>query len=361
MDDSQIPMLVLTDALRSPQVRIGRIGGNFTLPRTVKLVSLLAGGAGAAIGLMLALIFFGGSLKPSLYFSILLGAGGVFVTSWSPIKGESLSKWLGLSVQNRRKKIKVEGQEVTLAVGIAVLSEVRTGDVHLIPGAVNIPVTQYDERGVRLSREALFDRLLDEQGDSESPWLGTHSGAGVEMDDGEGGDAWRSRGALSTHRQLMRRASDVVAGIDDHVPPVSPAPPSPAPTSAAPSPSAPASANAVFGRPSSAGAFGPRPLAGSQQGPVVPPMTPPAPPMPVPPIAHSEPAVHTEDSSALPMFERAMRERPHFKAPSTDSLDEDEILPAHAFGAPVLGDGAVEAGPERSDDDSGSGWVRVAP
>jgi len=331
-DDSQIPMLVLTDALRSPQVRVGHIGGNFTLPRTVKLVSLLSGAGGAALGLMTALILFGGSLKPSIYFSVLFGFAGVFVTSWSPMKGESMAKWLGLSVMSRRKKIKLDGHDVTLAVGIAVLHSVNTGDVRILPGAVNIPVSQYDERGVRMGREALFDKLLDVQGNTDSPWLGSGVGYGEDIGEADAtSDGWRSHGAVQSHRQLMRRASDVVAGRE----------------------------NAALDPVRSAGAFV---LRAAPRAPAAPTPFPAAPPRAHqgPPVTATAPAVIP--SPVLDHVRREVADEPTTATVAPRQQGDGAVTAFRPFGAPVLGDTSIQEGSlEKPGRDEGpsSGWVRV--
>ena len=56
-NQSQGPlMIVATEALSAPKVRVGHIGGNFTLPRTVPLTSLIAAAIGALLGLAVSLI-----------------------------------------------------------------------------------------------------------------------------------------------------------------------------------------------------------------------------------------------------------------------------------------------------------------
>jgi hypothetical protein len=154
-------MLVLTDALKTPKIRIGHIGGNFTLPRTVPMASLVAGGVGAAVGLLLGFGFLGGT-GPSVYSAVICGAVGVFFVTWSPLKGESLLKWLGLRVKRQRQNLSVDGEPVQLAVGIALVNEVILGAVRIRAGAVTVPASQYDERGVHLKVEQIFDRLLSE-------------------------------------------------------------------------------------------------------------------------------------------------------------------------------------------------------
>lgn len=205
MSDERRPigpaMLVLTDALKSPKVRIGHIGGNFTLPRTVPLAALVAGLSGALLGLALGFFIIGG-LQGTLYSSVLLGAAGVFVVTWSPLKGESMGMWLGLQANSRRKKLTLNGEPVQLAVGIAVLGEVITGKVRIASGAVTIPPSQYDERGVPINAEDIFHRLLSLRGIPAVAGVYEPSGESIhEARVGRGGEV--ALAALATHRQLV--------------------------------------------------------------------------------------------------------------------------------------------------------------
>lgn len=162
------PMLILTDALKAPKIRIGHIGGKFTLPRTVPMATLLAGAGGAAVGLLFGFGILGGT-GPSVYSAVVCGAIGVFFVTWSPLKGESLIKWLGLRVKSKRQNLSVDGEPVQLAVGIAVVNEVILGRVRILAGAVSIPASQYDERGVHLHVDEIFDRLLSEPSTYQGP------------------------------------------------------------------------------------------------------------------------------------------------------------------------------------------------
>ena len=156
-------MIVATEALTPPKVRIGHIGGNFTLPRTVPLASLIAGACGALVGFLFALV-----VDPGLTFMVfgivIGGAAGVAAVTMSPLKGESLSRWLGLQLRTRRQRIKLEGDVVQLAVGIALLKSATVGEVRLTPGAVNVRPSQYDERGVAISQQDILRTVLDTAG-----------------------------------------------------------------------------------------------------------------------------------------------------------------------------------------------------
>jgi hypothetical protein len=160
------PMIVATEALSSPKVRVGHIGGNFTLPRTIPLTSLIAGAVGAFVGLLLAVVVVPG-LEPMLFCAVLGGLGGVAVVTWSPLKGESLSRWLGLRFRQGRQRIHVESDVVQVAVGVALLKSATLGTVRIVPGAVNVPPSQYDERGAPIDPDDALRQMLEAQGLAE--------------------------------------------------------------------------------------------------------------------------------------------------------------------------------------------------
>jgi hypothetical protein len=208
------PMLILTNALKSPKVRVGHIGGNITLPRTIPLTSLLVGGGGAAFGILVGFAIIGG-VGPSVYCAVLGGAAGVGAVTWSPLKGESLLKWLGLRANTRRKALTMDGEPVQLAVGIARLGDVVTGNVHIVPGAVQIPPSQYDERGVPIDPEDLFHRLLASRGTNlpqQSPdVLAAHSISDESLLARSGG--LQGTQALGHHRQAVEDARTTRSGL----------------------------------------------------------------------------------------------------------------------------------------------------
>src|SRR4051812_44795594 len=110
MSDSNAPvMLAATQVMRPGRTRIGKIGGNLTLPRTVSLISLIAGGIGALVGAVFGLGFGGGSMTGLMYGAGFGGAAGVFIVTFEPLKGESMLTWLGLAVNTRRRQVKVDG------------------------------------------------------------------------------------------------------------------------------------------------------------------------------------------------------------------------------------------------------------
>jgi hypothetical protein len=143
-------MLAATAALRGHKTRIGKIAGNITLPRTVPLANAIAFLVGGVIGLIAGAII-GGTLQTLLYGTAFGGAAGVFAVTYSPLKGESLMTWLGLTVNAKRQQIKVNGQAVRLAIGVAYISQPARGNVSILGSAIDVDPEQFDERGVLIS------------------------------------------------------------------------------------------------------------------------------------------------------------------------------------------------------------------
>lgn len=143
-------MLCATDALKPPKLRIGRIGGNVTLPRTVPVMSLVAGGIGGLVGLALIGAIFGYSIATIMYGALFGALSGIGMVTYSPLRGESLAKWFGLKLLSQRRQITIDGKPVRLAVGICYAPQPRTGTFRLRAGSVRVPVGAVDERGALL-------------------------------------------------------------------------------------------------------------------------------------------------------------------------------------------------------------------
>lgn len=149
MNETQGPaMICATSVVKPGRARIGQIGGNVTLPRTVEIMTLFAVAAGFLAGLALAaFVPTGGSQK---YFmgGIFGGAAGWFIVTFSPMQNESLLTWLGLTVKTLRQQRYVEGRPVVLAVGVSMVEREAVGRVRLVRGAIRIPAGTFDDRGV---------------------------------------------------------------------------------------------------------------------------------------------------------------------------------------------------------------------
>lgn len=167
MSEQQGPvMLSVTNILRPPPARIGRLSDRFVLPRTIEVRVLIAAGTGTFAGLMAWFfpigLLFSYSLVSLLTLMVLGGGLGYLAVSWSPLKGESLGMWIGLSAASSRSgKVRFEGQKVYAYLGVAPLGYLAAGKIRMRPGAIGVPAGAVDERGVPYSRDEIT-RLLGE-------------------------------------------------------------------------------------------------------------------------------------------------------------------------------------------------------
>lgn len=156
-------MLSATRIMKPGPARVGRLFGDVTLPRTVELPTLAAGATGAVLGLVIGLVF--GGLRAALYGATIFGALGVFLVTYSPLEGESMARWLGLTLRSKRQQTKWRGEVVQVSVGICPIDPGVQGPVRIVPGSVDVPPTQYDRRGVRITGS---NRNIDEAGATPS-------------------------------------------------------------------------------------------------------------------------------------------------------------------------------------------------
>jgi hypothetical protein len=146
-------MLSMTSALKPPPARIAKLGNNLVLPRSIPLLQGAAGVVGALIGLTFTAIFivpfFGATLTTFGLGAGAFGALAVLVVSWSPLRGESFAKWIGLNLEQfRLDRVEVDGLQAKAYIGIAPLHCSALGSVRVTPGAAEVVVGSVDERGV---------------------------------------------------------------------------------------------------------------------------------------------------------------------------------------------------------------------
>lgn len=141
-------MLAATNMLKPPPPVIGSLNKEVALPRTIKLTTLAGVGAGAVLGFVVALLLVGTSIKALMYGPALGGMLGWLAVNFSPLRGESLAKWLGLRATNARKRrLVLDGRPVRLYVGIAPLRRTAAGTVRMLPGGVPVDAVVWDPRG----------------------------------------------------------------------------------------------------------------------------------------------------------------------------------------------------------------------
>jgi hypothetical protein len=141
-------MLAATNMLKPPPPVIGSLNKEITLPRTIKLTTLAAVAAGAVVGFLIALPILGTGIEALIYGPTLGGAVGWAAVSFSPMRGESLARWLGLQAGNARKgRLVLDGRPVRLYVGIAPLRRTAAGTIRILPGSVPVDSASWDQRG----------------------------------------------------------------------------------------------------------------------------------------------------------------------------------------------------------------------
>jgi hypothetical protein len=86
-------MLAVTNILRPPPARIGKISENFVLPRTIELRKLIAVAVGVLAGMFLWFmpigLFFSYGLTSLFTMMGVGGFGGYFVVTWSPLRSRA--------------------------------------------------------------------------------------------------------------------------------------------------------------------------------------------------------------------------------------------------------------------------------
>lgn len=155
-------MLCMTDVLRQKGAVIGRIGGNFTLPRPVRIRNLIIGGIGFVVGTLVVLVLTRSPINAVVFGGVLGATGAIVLFNFSPVEGESMFSFARLTLVHRHGSIVRAGERGHLCVGIAYVDDPARGRVRIRPGAVRIVPVQYDERGVLISRA---NRNLDRAAD----------------------------------------------------------------------------------------------------------------------------------------------------------------------------------------------------
>lgn len=165
-DDADRPIMFCATQVFNPgPTRIGTIGNHVTLPRTVPLVSLIAAAAGAFFSVVLMVVF-------TRSFSSLIAAAGIggsigwIVMSWSPLRGESFARWLGLTVTSFTDRRRINGQMVRVSVGVAPVNRLAGGRTTVIPGSFDVAPGTVDSHG----------RFIDGPGGRRHPDLASRQG-----------------------------------------------------------------------------------------------------------------------------------------------------------------------------------------
>lgn len=134
-DEPQGPALVVTTKyLRKGPRRIALRTKAVALPGTYQLSKVLGGGLGAAGAMLLsAPILLGfGIWQMFIVAGALGGLGGVFIVSWSPLRGESLARWFLLFSAKRRGLVMVGSRYHRAYVGSCPVDRPTFGRVQVV-------------------------------------------------------------------------------------------------------------------------------------------------------------------------------------------------------------------------------------
>lgn len=133
------PTLAFTTRyLRRGPRRIALRTKTIALPGTYRLSRVLGGAGGAVAGLTVGLPL--GAGTGIWWFTIIVASAGfllgVFATSWSPLKGESLGRWALLMSAKRTGLVHIGGRWVRAYVGVCPLSRVADGPTQVVAAFV---------------------------------------------------------------------------------------------------------------------------------------------------------------------------------------------------------------------------------
>lgn len=158
--DSGPLMMAATAVMKQGPSRIGSISKDIKLPRTILFKTFISVIIWGVLGMMIGAIF--RSFTSVLYGGIIFGIIAYFATTFSPLKGESLSKFLGLTLKAQRQRKFVNGKLVRTYVGLTPITRPAAGKTLLLPGAVNVSKLNFDERGVAVvRRKTSFNKSHD--------------------------------------------------------------------------------------------------------------------------------------------------------------------------------------------------------
>lgn len=141
-------MLAATAVLKSGPARISRIGPGIKLPRTVPIRTLIAVAVGGILFLIPTLTIVGLQLRSVFIAAVIGGAAGWTFVTYSPMKGETMMRWIGLeALAMKNRRLEVQGEKVQAYIGICPVAQLARGKVRIVAGHANVPPGSVDDRG----------------------------------------------------------------------------------------------------------------------------------------------------------------------------------------------------------------------
>lgn len=137
-------MLVATKMLKPPRAVLG----TQFLPRTIPWATVIVVGVCAFIGFAVSVSVFEVTFKSAMYGAAVGGAIGFVVPQLSPLKGESIFKWLGLKVKEATAtRVSIDGRLAKMHIGTFPLKRTALGRMRVRPAGLEVKAYSYDERG----------------------------------------------------------------------------------------------------------------------------------------------------------------------------------------------------------------------
>ena len=109
-------MMAATAVMKQGPSRIGSISKDIKLPRTILFKTFISVLLWGLFGMMIGAII--RSFNSVMYGGIIFGVLAYFATTFSPLKGESLTKYLGLTLKAQRERKYINGKLVRTYVGL---------------------------------------------------------------------------------------------------------------------------------------------------------------------------------------------------------------------------------------------------
>ena len=207
------PMLIATRVLDPGPARVGRLFGNLTLPRTVELPTLMITGAALFFGIVVGAIV--GGLTAMLYGGMFFGIGGYILATYSPLEGESMLRYLGLSIRSSQNTVRIGDEKFQVAVGTHPIPVPQPGRRRVVASMVDVPPSQYDRRGVRFSAKAGNLEEMPETG-AWVPAGGVRSADGSTLHPGPAGWVQPPAGHALPSDAEFRSGTGIPAGVSPH-------------------------------------------------------------------------------------------------------------------------------------------------
>lgn len=141
-------MLAATSVLKPPPARVSRLGPGIKLPRTVEIKTLAVCSISFLMFSFVSWTLFGFSIQRVLISGTIGALAGWLLVTYSPLEGETLSKWITLILARRISgTTRVSGESARVYVGICPVVKTASGYITISHGFGRVSPGSVDERG----------------------------------------------------------------------------------------------------------------------------------------------------------------------------------------------------------------------